>query len=313
MLFYRALNNKTSMHNNSILNDSIVSQRRSPGKENSIKITASKGKDYSFSINDISNTLRPNNVTDSEKRSFKIDLTKMRKQWDKKKTTKYIKFPEKKTLNTVVQSNFETFNNTPQNKNVANNIKITKEEHQLIKNDSESDTDGFEHIYSAKHNLSKRSDYQVNLEFNKQKITDKRINIISKNRLYINEFGEESMLSESSWEEVPAKQLNRSQFQNTVQARKLMVDNAYNPQIKDQGLFKRQVTKNNTREISMKKRSKENLNPKHIHSAEMRISKNTNDSIESMFVPKIKLNNLNCKLNSLIIYSTSKLLNGEFL
>lgn len=92
-----------------------------------------------------------------------------------------------------------------------------------------------------------------------------------------------------------------------------MVNNAYNPQIKNQSLFKHQINPTNTRETSMKRRSKENLNPKYVHSAETRLCKNTNNSIESMFVPKIKLNNLNCKIKDIIVYSTDKLFNDKFL
>jgi hypothetical protein len=74
------LNIRATIQNNSILNDSVGSLKRSPGKENNIKIAKPEGKNLSLYPHEIQNTLRPCNEEDSDTRSFKIDLTKMRKQ-----------------------------------------------------------------------------------------------------------------------------------------------------------------------------------------------------------------------------------------
>jgi hypothetical protein len=88
--------------------------------------------------------------------------------------------------------------------------------------------------------------------------------------MYINEFGEESVLSESSFEEIKNKPLSRSHYQNNVKSKQQMVQNAYLPQKKYQSLFNNQLSAFNNRQIGTKNRTKENVNPKHIHSTETR-------------------------------------------
>jgi hypothetical protein len=302
---------RASIQNNSILNDSVGSLKRSPDKENNIKIAKPEGEKLSLYPHEIPTTLRPCNETDSDIRSFKIDLTKMRKQWDKKMPKKHVRQPEKKTFVTAVQSNFETFNHTPQNKNNREDIAITKEEHELIQNDSSSDTDEFENDYSAKIDLSNTSNYLSNTWFNIKNGIDRKPSIKNKNRKYINEFGEESVLSESSAEEIKNKPLSRSHYQNTAKPKQHIVQNAYIPQKKYQSLFNKQISAFNNRQIGMKNRTKENVNPKHIHSTETRGCNVSDSLVESMFVPKIKLNTINCKLVDFNCYSSDELFNDK--
>jgi hypothetical protein len=88
--------------------------------------------------------------------------------------------------------------------------------------------------------------------------------------MYVNEFGEESILSESSVEEIKNKPLSRSHYQDTVNSEQQMVQNAYLPQNKYQSLFNNQISALNNLQVGMKNRTKENVNPKHIHSTETR-------------------------------------------
>ena len=73
-----------------------------------------------ISSQNIPNSLRNNNLGEV-KRSFKIDLTKMKRKEGK--------------LNTITNNNFETFNNTPQNRmRKEESLLITNEEQRFINN-----------------------------------------------------------------------------------------------------------------------------------------------------------------------------------
>jgi hypothetical protein len=108
----------------------------------------------------------------------------------------------------AIQEHFHTSNNMHHKKPSHQSVTITQEEYQIVKDFSEIDSDDMSKEQPARLSVEPttkilKSQPKI-LNFNESMRQD----VKGKRRIYINEFGEESFLSESSVEE-PRKVQNR--------------------------------------------------------------------------------------------------------
>lgn len=244
------MNSKSKNEQHSNLNESMhtksfYSHKRSPGKENNSKKIAAKNKDFAFSFHKNPDNSKTSNLSDSETRSFKIDLNKMKNQYYSNKNK---------------------------------DIEITDEEQKLIKDDTETDSD-FEYQNFGKNPGNNTTKMFRNNCYNLSSKFKPTTSTVPENpRIYINEFGEESLLSESSLEDVnkaPKLNVNSNKevtsYRNNIQT----ISNSYVPS------------------MSLKKPVGKHLNPFQNREAQPKRTESgysKTDSMDASNVPKINLN-----------------------
>jgi len=256
-----------------------------------------------ISVKNIPETLRSGNFNE-EKRNFKIDLTEMKNQENNRKMK--------------IQQNFETFNNTPQMKGKErdNSFWITKEEQKLIKEDIETDTDDFDSQLFVKDrqkenisNIFKDSSAKMVPNFH----PSGKPNTITHNRAYINEFGEESLLSDSSTEEKQNVIANKEN-KEVISGEKI-IQNEYLYNRDQNEPYKRQLNPFINRDIILKKRSNDLLRPVNYNSRESNVYSLSNQSYCTKLASRMKWNTLNCKkllCNKYLARTDNSMINNSY-
>jgi len=230
-------------------------------------------------FNSINQSIYKNNFlreSDSEKRSFKIDLNKMKSQFAAKSS--------RQTKNGINNNNmrvheiyndgkddFVTFNVRPDTVTPDGTIRISKEEQQLIKDHSESDSEDLDKAQTKKFDQDHSSMFQEKF-WNTEDNLNQRVETQTRQRPYINEFGEESLLTESSVEDNQRSSIRCYETSKQDPIREISntynQGNSYNKPLNPQQMLLNQ--------------SKDKM-------------WNTSNSIDMNLVPKIKLSDSNCK------------------
>jgi len=195
----------------------------------------------------------------------------------------------------MTQNNFETFNIEQDNDKSDENLAISKEERRLLNkkeaHDSDSSLDINDRDLKESHETLKHI-YQNNKSKFKY---SKDFNMINnfRNGVYINELGEESILSDSSTENNKEK-LNETEKANEIFKNKIVyskitnkIAKAYVPQIKHK---KSRAKKTGLLDCYYKRISKNSL--LNILENENKVNSN---SFDVQLVPKIKFNSQKCK------------------